>query len=321
MPATPPARLPWRYFDFLEPPRPVPANPNSIPDLDHHGAERTWKVTLDNRLIPFKIFRKPAPAPRPLLLILPGMGLPIASFHGIAPYLLHSHDLALLDYSALSCESSNWPHGGVPVKTLAHAVWSVADALHTEKFSLAGNSLGGAMCLVCALTHPHRIDRILLANPACYPQSLPFMYRLARVPLLGELLMTMMQPGRLVEGLEYIGYADKNNFQPELRFRYLHCMTPRRNRFRLMEMIRHLPSNPRDLTLALHLPRLHEIHQKVLITWGEQDPLLLPGSGQRLALALPNATYKPHPHLAHMPHEESPQTIGPEWQTFLTAST
>ncbi len=249
------------------------------------------------------------------------MGLTIASFRGVSGYLFQTHDLALVDYSSLSgvAAENAWPHGGVAVKVMTEAAWRVADAMGADDISLVGNSLGGGMCLVAALQRPgdRRLTKIILSNPACYPQTLPRMYRLARVPLLGELLMTMTRGERLVSGVEHIGYVDKSRFDPELRRRYLETMSQRKNRFRLMDMIRHLPADGRDLTPAVHLSRLKDIQQPVLITWGEQDRLLTAGSGERLTRDLAHGIYAPFADLSHMPHEEAPDRIGLLWSRFL----
>lgn len=146
------------------------------------------------------------------------------------------------------------------------------------------------------------------------------MYRLARVPLVGELMMAITPAEKLIGGVEFIGYADKTRFPPDLRRRYERSMSIPENRFRLMRIMRHLPAGPRDMSVALHVPRLGEIQQPVLISWGVQDPLLVEGAGERLAKALPNATYDVYPDLAHMPHEEAPDLLGPRWAQFLNTA-
>jgi pimeloyl-ACP methyl ester carboxylesterase len=62
---------------------------------------------------------------------------------------------------------------------------------------------------------------------------------------------------------------------------------------------------------------LREITAPTLITWGFLDKLLIPTNGRRLSEDLPNATYIEYPDLAHMPHEEAPDRVGPEWAAFL----
>ena len=321
-----PEPLPWEWFDLLETPRrPADGEPGLAATVDEGGAKRVWRVSIDGRIVPFRVLRRPSKKPRPLLVMLHGMGLTVATFHGVAPYLLDTHDLALVDYSSLSTTAwPEWsgaadgcPHGGVGIRIMAQAIWAVADTLQIDRFDLAGNSLGGALCLLAALQHPQRIRRMVLANPACYPQRLPRMYRLARIPILGEFLMTTTRAEKLIAGVEYIGYVDKSRFDPQLRTRYLRCMATRRNRFRLMDMIRHLPHDESDMTMAAHIPRLKEIRLPVLLTWGLQDPLLTLGAGARLAADLPNCTYRPYADLAHMPHEEAPHRLGPQWAEFL----
>jgi pimeloyl-ACP methyl ester carboxylesterase len=170
MTSTPPpslvAPLPWEWFDFIGKPRPFTVK---IASSGIHAPLQTWTLPVDRRPVPFKLFRQGHG--RPLLILLHGMGLTIASFRGVSGYLFQSHDLALIDYSSLSGspEENAWPSGGVGIKVMTDAVWRVADALGSPNFSLAGNSLGGGMCLIAALQRPGdpRLKKILLSNPAC----------------------------------------------------------------------------------------------------------------------------------------------------------
>jgi pimeloyl-ACP methyl ester carboxylesterase len=303
--------LPWRWFEFRRPPRapgwPLPEDPDAV-----------YAIDVDSQTIAFKfIGRRPGHGgPRPVLMPLHGMGLTIASFRGVAPYLLATHDLLCPDYSGLALNHLPLPEPA-SFKTFVTAIWRLADALRIERLSLAGNSLGGGLALMAALAAPERVERIVLANPACFPQTLPTMYRQARVPLWGELLMALGSPERLMNGLEYIGYVDKSRFDPALRAIYTANMATRRNRLRLMQLIRQLPANAQDVLAAAYLPRLREVRQPVLVSWGGQDPLLAEGAGERLAAALPQATYDPYPDLSHVCHEEAPERIGPRWAGFL----
>jgi pimeloyl-ACP methyl ester carboxylesterase len=83
----------------------------------------------------------------------------------------------------------------------------------------------------------------------------------------------------------------------------------------LMRLMRQLPADARDL--FPHVARLHEIKQPILIAWGIQDKLVIPANGKRLADDLPNSTYVEFADLSHMPHEESPERVGPLWAEFL----
>ncbi len=303
--------LPWRWFEFRRPPAAVTFPVSDDPDAVHG-------IAVDGLTMPFKFFRQPGRdgASRPVLMLLHGMGLTIASFRDIAPYLWASHDLLLPDYSCFAPDHMPLP-ADTSIKVFAATVWRLADALGIARLSLAGNSLGGGLCLMATLLAPQRVERVLLSNPACFPQTLPGMYRLARVPLVGELLMLLTAPEKFIGGVEYIGYVDKSRFDPMLRALYTANLWTLRNRLRLMQLIRQLPADARDMTAASHLPQLGTIRQRVLLTWGQQDPLLAAGAGDRLAEMLPRVTYEVHEDLAHMPHEEAPERIGPRWAAFL----
>jgi len=308
--------LPWEWFDFQEPPQPLTGGMAAVAPVEAGGQAKSYRIVLDGRVVPFKVIRKQAEVARPALLLVHGMGLTIASFHGVAHHLLATHDLILPDYSSFSLGNLATDENPA-AKLYAHSLWRIIDLLGIDKICAGGNSLGGGLCLLAALLEPGRIARMVLSNPACFPQVLPKMYRLARTPLLGEALMTITRAEKLIGGVEHIGYVDKGRFVPELRERYVGTMRHARNRYRLMRIMRHLPADARDQSMALHVPRLGEITQPVLISWGLEDPLLVEGSGERLARALPHATYEVYPHLAHMPHEEAPELVGPRWAAFL----
>jgi pimeloyl-ACP methyl ester carboxylesterase len=309
------ATVPWRWFEFRDLPRPAAEARGQIP-ADFW--QRVYQVAVDGQIVPFKYFRQ-APAPgqrRPTLLLLHGLGLTIGSFRGIFPGLFRTHDLILPDYSGFTLDRSHRP-GHVSFKSYTLALWRIADALGIAQLSLGGNSLGGGLALMAALLALPRVRCIVLSNPACFPQKLPRMYRMARVPLFGELLMAFTRPEKLLAGVEGIGYVDKARFDPVLRGHYTENFVSRRNRLCLAHIMRQLPANSRDMAAANYLTRLHEIRQPVLITWGLQDPLLVEGAGQRLADGLPNATFEPQADLAHMPHEEAPERVGRRWAEFL----
>lgn len=318
--------LPWDWFDFAETPRDPPAGGlPAIDSVEDGGGTRVWRLRVGRRTLLARILRRAAPAraQRQPLVLLHGMGLTVATFWGVAPYLLETHDLVMLDYSGLACAPAGMPardagwSGPIDVRALVAGVFGAMNALKIPRADFAGNSLGGGMCLVAALEQPPRVGRIVLANPACYPQTLPRMYRWVRIPLLGEILMTLTRPEKLIGGVEYIGYVDKTRFHASLRSRYVQNMSVRTNRLRLMQLIRSLPGHPRDAAVAIHVPRLGEIESPVMISWGQQDPLLVADAGERLARDLKHAAFINYPDLAHMPHEEAPERIGPAWADFL----
>jgi pimeloyl-ACP methyl ester carboxylesterase len=305
--------LSWRWFEFRRPPIPARAGMPVDPDA-------VYAVEVDAHPVAFKFFRQSGGVnqSRPVAMLLHGLGLSIASFRGIAPYLLATHDLVCPDYSGFSQDNAPLPDHA-SLKNFARGVWRIADALGIERLSLVGSSLGGGLALMAALLAPERVERIILSNPACFPQKLPSTYRLARIPILGELLMLCSSAEKLGGGVEYIGYVDRIRLDPVLRGMYTANFATWRNRLRLMQLIRQLPAGVNDMTSAAHLPRLSTLRHPILLSWGRQDLLLEEGSGDRLAAELSQVTYDVYPDLAHLPHEEAPDILGPRWAQFLNA--
>ena len=143
----PPAPLPWDWFDLAPPPRDLPAGGIAeIPTADQGGAAITWQTRHDHKTLLARILRQPGSS-RPALLLLHGMGLTIATFRGIAPWLLPTHDLILVDYSGLACmhcapKDHGWG-GTIDVQHLVTGLFALLEVLHLPQADFAGNSLGG----------------------------------------------------------------------------------------------------------------------------------------------------------------------------------
>ena len=151
-----PAPLPWPWVDFDRPPASASALPQTLPTIEEGGWQHSWQIHEDGRSVPFKLFRHAAStgtAKRPILLLAHGMGLTIATFRGIAPYLLQTHDLVLPDYSSFTPAGDPGTHP-LGMKTFMRSIWRIADALSLERLSLGGNSLGGGLCLLAAIMQP-----------------------------------------------------------------------------------------------------------------------------------------------------------------------
>ncbi len=296
--------VPMSFFAFGSPVRHAAdfrfeSDPQVTNDVTYYVPNGEWNM-------PLKILRCSS-RPKPVLLLLHGLGLHPASFRGICGHLLAVCDVIVADYTGFTFAGS-WPDGGMSLRVLTHAIMRIADTLGLEKINIGGSSLGGGLSLMAAVDFPQRIDRIVLLNPAIFPQTLPSFYRLVRVPVLGPLIMRLTAPENLVWGVTTIGYVDPSKADPELLAIYQENMRPAANRRRLLDLIRHLPE--RDAEVRHYLDHTGRLPQQVLVIWGEQDKLLAAGTGERLRQSLPHVEFHSFPDLSHLPHEEAPDRIG-----------
>jgi len=73
-------------------------------------------------------------------------------------------------------------------QSFARFVWQFANALGLEQVHLAGNSMGGAICLQMLILQSARVKTVLLAAAATLGRETPLPFRLMTLPVLGEVL-------------------------------------------------------------------------------------------------------------------------------------
>ncbi len=292
---------------FIESPWDLPHRPEDVAPL--------LAVKDDGREIRFRFIRKDPQRNRRVVMLLHGMGITAASFAGIAPHLFATHDLLIVDYNSFASATGFGP-GGVTLNLLARGAWRVADVLALNYVTILGSSLGGALALIMTGMHPEKVDRLVLINAACYPQKLPLMYRIIRMPILGELFMLTTPPRRFVDGVAWLGYTDPKNMPPRIYRSYLKNMRRRKNRMKLMDVMRALPGHSGEM--QSQVDGFSRMTQPALIIWGAQEKLLPVNSAARLHRQMPHSQLAEFPDLAHLPHEESPQRVGPVIAEFLS---
>ena len=278
------------------------------------GPAQSWYVLLDGRPIPFKFLRA-ADTPRPVLVLLPGMGVTHGTFAGIAPWLVAQHDLLVLDYNSFYADFG-WPTGGPTLREMAVGIWAVIDALGMNQVSFAGSSLGGGLALLATGLQPRRVRQLILFNPAVFPQELPRMYHWMRIPLLGDWMMYLSPPERLVNGLSRIGYSQPEVLPARCRAAFERDMHLA-NRWKLMDIMRQLPPNARASRFLLQ--GVADLPHPMLLLWGEQERLLPTDTPERMARLFPGLQTRRFAQLAHLPHDEAPDELGAFCQAFLAA--
>jgi pimeloyl-ACP methyl ester carboxylesterase len=86
-------------------------------------------------------------------------------------------------------------------KTFAAFVWKLADALGLNTVHLAGNSLGGAICVQMQAQQPARVQSVLLAAAASLGRDCPMPFKLMTLPVLGT-LMTRAGPMAVTQQIQ-----------------------------------------------------------------------------------------------------------------------
>jgi len=194
-----------------------------------------------------------------------------------------------------------------------HFLHAFLDSLGVGKISLAGNSLGGNIAWSYALEYPDQVEKLILIDASGYPRTteLPFVFRLAKMPVLNKII-TLITPKFLVrKSLEEV-YFDDSKITDSLVTRYFKMTLRRGNRQALVQRIQ---QSAKDSALYKRIP---ELKMPVLIMWGRQDQWLPLGEAYRFQDDIPRAQLIVFDKAGHVPMEEIPDRTVRVAEQFLS---
>lgn len=191
-------------------------------------------------------------------------------------------------------------------------VVAVIDKLGVQRCVLGGNSFGGNIAWATAVLHPDRVGKLILVDAGGYPvppQSVPIGFRIAQMPVLGQLMKNVL-PRRVIEDSLRNVYGDPAKVTPERVDLYYDITTRAGNRAALRERMKHWHHGEM-------VERIPQVKAPTLIIWGGRDRLIPPESGQRFRAEIPDSRLVRYDELGHVPQEEDPAGTVPEVQHFL----
>lgn len=244
--------------------------------------------------------------------------------------LLHGSNASLLTWEPWSKSLSDEFHvisvdlpghgltGAVPSadyseEGMAKFAGAFADALHIEQFSLAGNSMGGGVAARFAEEHPGRVTHLILVDAAGMPfkpgKGMPLAFRIARIPVVNQLLLHVTPRALVSEGLNK-AIVRKEVITAHMIDSYWDFARMEGTREATLQRFQ-LPwdSYVRDHTGALKM--------KVLILWGAEDALIPVETAHDWQRAVPGSTLIVYPKTGHIPMEEVAARSAADVRAFL----
>lgn len=192
---------------------------------------------------------------------------------------------------------------GYGVESFAEALADVIAAMELGRVSLLGHSMGGAVALTLAASHPELVERLVLVDALVYPFPLELRSRVSLLPVLGPFLFKQLY-GRGT----FRGYFREHVFSPEFdvpldridRY-YDQFNTPaaRESAYAVLSAMTD--------TRAV-VARIPRVKAPTLVVWGRHDRLLPPVFGQRLAREIGGARLELL-DAGHAPNEERPEEL------------
>jgi pimeloyl-ACP methyl ester carboxylesterase len=195
------------------------------------------------------------------------------------------------------------------------------DALHIEKATFVGNSMGAGLAIGMALTHPTRVDKLVLIS------GLPSHVKAKLISRSFKQVLESRAPSWLVSFGNWLfgGLVTEPVLKEIIHDHRL--LTPavlqrsNQNRRRpgiikpLMAVRHALPHWESDFA-----PRLGSITHPTMIIWGEYDRVFPTAVGEELHQRIQGSTFVTIPHAGHMPQWERPELVNRSLIAYIHSS-
>lgn len=176
----------------------------------------------------------------------------------------------------------------------AETVLDALAALSLSRVTLLGHGFGGGIALTLASRHPSVAERLILVDPAVYELRPTVLFRLARTPGIGRLLLKQLVGVRSFGRL--MPHSDAR--APRVKAEYDRFNSPDGREAAVLALDACMDLRP----VQAVVPR---ISTPTLVVWGDSDPMLSPHEGRRLARELSRGTLVVL-GAGHWPHQELP---------------
>jgi pimeloyl-ACP methyl ester carboxylesterase len=196
---------------------------------------------------------------------------------------------------------------------MAELVADFTAKLGIDRFTVAGNSMGGNVAWHLAIVHPERVEKLLLIDSAGLPRDepKPFAFRMASSAVFSP-IARWETPRFIVAASLRDTYGDPSRVREEVVDVYYDLLLRSGNRQATRERF----ARPDD---EAHR-RLGEIKAPTLVLWGARDTWILPKYGEELRARIPGARLVVLDGVGHVPMEEAPVASLAAARDFLAAT-
>lgn len=213
---------------------------------------------------------------------------------------------------------SDKPQQRYSLQTLTASMTQFIEQFPAKKFHLIGASTGGTISVLLAAQFPERVQSVTLMDPIGFGADINRVALVAQVPVLAEMLL---YPNKLT--FHYVlnqGWlTDHSNIQPDLTNQlYQDALLPKASRTKLSllhSLITVRGVAPEILTLVDQAAG--QLHQPVLLLWGEQDSYAPINQHNHALAVLPQANYHSIPNTGHFPQLEQPDLVANYLREFI----
>ena len=253
---------------------------------------------------------RPRPHAGPPLVLLHGFAQSSWAWRFVLPELCQQFDAIAVCLPGLGW-SDKPPHAAYRHALQVERIVELLDRLEVPRAHLGGNSMGGAIAMQLAATHPQRVNRLVLVGPAAHG-----MFPAA---LLAETQHEAMAPLWSLPGFDRLlrlGLTHGAYKHLTVDDHYMaHFLAPLRAEGGVAATLKIARFFRRDLQLLE--PLLPQIAAPTLLIWGKHDRLVPRHIVRHVVRQVPQTRLKVYADCGHCPQEEQPEKFVADVRDFL----
>lgn len=244
----------------------------------------------------------------PALILLHGFGSSLHTWEPWAKMLEADNRVIRLDIPGFGLTGPD-PQGDYSTPRVVRLVLALLDDLKIPKATVIGHSMGGKIAWNFAVSHPDRLEKLVLISPDGFAAPGSAYNQKPEVASTLRLMRYALPKALLRPNLE-VAYSDTSRLTDQLVTRYHDLMLAPGQRAAMISVLE-------QAVLTDPVPQLARITAPVLLLWGDKDRMIPFGHAQDYLKALPKARLAAIPGLGHVPHEEAPDISITPLKAFL----
>lgn len=201
------------------------------------------------------------------------------------------------------------------IERFADVVHEVTQDLGVDRFTIAGNSMGGNTAWSYTLAYPETVDGLILVDSSGWPDDPdaeddgPFIFRLLANPVARAVMKDLDMTSLTRSGLED-SYTDQSFVTDALVERYVALSRAPGHRETLLAIMAgdRVPATPEKMA---------EIKVPTLILWGKDDKLTPVSGAQKFADTIEGSTMIVYEDVGHLPQEEAAEQSIQDVRSFM----
>ncbi|MFZ5570825.1 MAG: alpha/beta fold hydrolase [Thermodesulfobacteriota bacterium] len=186
-------------------------------------------------------------------------------------------------------------------------------SLGLSRFTLAGNSLGGAIAWNYALEFPDKVAAMILIDPAGYPLDIPYPLRLAAIPVIRDAVLWMTPRFIFRMSVKQV-LGDHRKLTDDLVDRFYELSLRPGNREALPVIMDVLTALNNDPAFSA---RISGIKVPTLLLWGEKDHWIPVSQVEQWCRDLPEIHAIIYSGVGHVPQMEIPEQSAADVHKWL----